>query len=203
MPEGVSPCPAVVFVHGAGRNTRKQHREIGKHFASNGIAALIYDKRGTGESGGVYESHEPYKNLVDDALAAVDLLKQRPEIAQSQIGIWGLSQGAYISAAAASRTKDIKFVITAGASVADGSFFYYCDNLFRKHGLSDTLRDLAAKGHFVTMGFERNYARWSKSLVVCTAILSAARPIPPSRMEPRHPASFGNVGRTGSKRSGR
>ncbi len=148
--EGVSSCPAVVFVHGAGRNTRKQHRELGKHFASNGIAALIYDKRGTGESGGVYESHEPYKNLVDDALAAVDLLKLRPEIAQSQIGIWGLSQGAYIGAAAASRTKDIKFVITAGASAADGSFFYYCDNLFRKHGLSDTLRDLAAKGHFVT-----------------------------------------------------
>ncbi|TWU38594.1 alpha/beta hydrolase family protein [Novipirellula artificiosorum] len=150
VPEGVSSCPAVVFVHGAGRNTRKQHQELGKYFASNGIAALIYDKRGTGESGGVYESHEPYKNLVDDALAAVDLLKQRPEIAQSQIGIWGLSQGAYISAAAASRTQDIKFVITAGASVADGSFFYYCDNLFRKHGLSDTLRDLAAKGHFVT-----------------------------------------------------
>lgn len=150
LPRIEAPAPAVVFVHGAGHNTRESLREAGEFFASNGFAVLIYDKRGTGDSSGVYESMEPYENLVDDALAAVDLLMQRPEVAQPQIGLWGLSQGAYISAAAASRTNDIKFVITAGASVTDGSFFYYCDNLFRKHGLSDTLRDLAAKGHLVT-----------------------------------------------------
>ena len=81
---------------------------MGEYFASQGIAALIYDKRGTGQSGGAYESHEPYENLVNDALSAVAFLKQRREIAASQIGIWGLSQGAYISAAAASRSEDIQ-----------------------------------------------------------------------------------------------
>jgi alpha-beta hydrolase superfamily lysophospholipase len=48
---------------------------------SQGIAALIYDKRGTGQSGGAYESRKPYENLVNDALAGVALLKQRREIA--------------------------------------------------------------------------------------------------------------------------
>ena len=153
VPEGDGPHPAVVFVHGAGRHTRKGHREIGSYFAGQGIAALIYDKRGTGDSTGVYESRKPYTNLTDDALSAVALLKQRPEIDESQIGIWGLSQGAYISAAAASRSEDIKFVIAAGASVCDGSFFYYCDNLFRKYGLSDKLRDIAAKAHFARWDF--------------------------------------------------
>ncbi len=149
LPNSEAPVPALVFVHGAGRQTRESYRELGEYFASQGIAALIYDKRGTGQSGGTYESYEPYENLVNDALSAVAFLKQRREIEKSQLGIWGLSQGAYISAAAASRSKDIKFIIVAGADVADGMMFYYRDNLFRKYGLSDTLRDVAEKGQLL------------------------------------------------------
>jgi pimeloyl-ACP methyl ester carboxylesterase len=145
LPRGEVPVPAVVFVHGAGRQTRESYREVGNYFASHGIAALIYDKRGVGKSGGAYESLGPYENLINDALLAVALLKQRREIAPSQIGIWGLSQGAYIGAAAASQSEDIKFIVAVGASVADGTKFFYRDNLFRRYGLSDKLRDVAEK----------------------------------------------------------
>ncbi|MCE9525718.1 MAG: alpha/beta fold hydrolase [Planctomycetales bacterium] len=145
LPNSEAPVPAVVFVHGAGPQTREPYREVGEYFASQGIAALIYDKRGVGKSGGSYESYAPYENLVKDALAAVGLLKQRREIAPSQIGVWGLSQGAQINATAASRSEDIKFVIAVGASVADGTMFFYRDNLFRKFGLPNTLRDVAEK----------------------------------------------------------
>jgi pimeloyl-ACP methyl ester carboxylesterase len=149
LPKSDVPVPAVVFVHGAGPQTREPYREAGEFFARQGIAALIYDKRGSGQSGGAYESREPYENLVNDALAGVAFLKQRPGIAPSQIGIWGLSQGAYISAAAASRSEDIQFVVGVGASVADGTMFFYRDNLFRKFGLSDKLRDLAEKAQLL------------------------------------------------------
>ena len=108
LPRSEVPVPAVVFVHGAGQQTRESYREVGEYFAGQGIAALIYDKRGTGQSGGTYESYAPYENLVNDALSAIAFLKERREIAASQIGIWGLSQGAYISAAAASRSEDIQ-----------------------------------------------------------------------------------------------
>lgn len=145
LPNGEKPVPAVILVHGAGPQTREQYRKLGEHFASQGIAALIYDKRGTGQSGGTYESRKPYENLVNDALAGVALLKQRREIAPSQVGIWGLSQGGYISAAAASRSNDIQFIVAVGSEVADGMLFYYRDNLFRRYGLSDTLRDVAEK----------------------------------------------------------
>lgn len=145
LPKSDVPVPTVVFVHGAGPQTRESYREVGEYFASQGIAALIYDKRGTGQSGGSYESYAPYENLVNDALAGVGFLKQRSEIEPSQIGMWGLSQGAYISAAAATRLADIQFVVVVGADVADGMLFYYRDNLFRKYGLSDTLRDVAEK----------------------------------------------------------
>ena len=149
LPSGKQPGPAVIFVHGAGRQAREPYREVGEYFARQGIAALIYDKRGVGQSGGVYESREPYENLVNDALAAVGLLKQRPEISPTRIGMWGLSQGAYISAAAASRSEDIQFVIGVGASVADGTSFYYRENLFRKYRLSDKLLDVAEKAQLL------------------------------------------------------
>ena len=145
LPKSEKPLPAVIFVHGAGPQTREQYRKQGEYFVSQGIAALIYDKRGTGQSGGAYESRKPYENLVNDALAGVALLKQRREIAPSQIGIWGLSQGVSISAAAASRSEDIQFIVAVGSEVADGMLFYYRDNLFRRCGLSDTLRDVAEK----------------------------------------------------------
>ena len=77
LPKSERPLPAVVFVHGAGPQTREQYRKQGEYFASQGIAALIYDKRGTGESGGVYESRKPYENLVNDALAG----RRAPETA--------------------------------------------------------------------------------------------------------------------------
>lgn len=62
LPNSEAPVPAVVFVHGAGRHTRESLREVGEFFATNGIAALIYDKRGAGQSSGAYESHRPYEN---------------------------------------------------------------------------------------------------------------------------------------------
>jgi pimeloyl-ACP methyl ester carboxylesterase len=157
LPKREVPVPAVVFVHGAGRQTREAYREVGEYYARRGIAALIYDKRGTGQSGGAYESSEPYENLVNDALSAVAVLKKRHEIAPSQIGIWGLSQGAYISAAAASRSEDIQFIIVVGAQVADGMMFYYRDNLFRRYGLSDTLRDMAEKLYLVQQDLQRTF----------------------------------------------
>ena len=184
LPRSEVPVPAVVFVHGAGRQTRESYREAGEYFASQGIAALIYDKRGTGQSGGAYESREPYENLVNDALSAVAFLKQRREIAASQIGIWGLSQGAYISAAAASRSEDIRFIIVVGASVADGMMFYYRDNLFRRYGLSDTLRDVAEKAYLVQRSLPHNLQDGFLSLFICAPILSPARQIRASRVEP-------------------
>ena len=45
--------PAVVFVHGAGPAVRSDgYHELGRHFAGKGVAALIYDKRGCGNSTG-------------------------------------------------------------------------------------------------------------------------------------------------------
>ena len=67
---------AVVFIHGSGPQTRDL--SLAERFAASGIAALVYDKRGVGESGGTYEgkqsvSEKNIRPLADDARAAFRL----------------------------------------------------------------------------------------------------------------------------------
>src|SRR5207253_4897455 len=48
LPKSASKSPAVVVCHGAERASRKSayNRMLGQMLASNGIAALLFDKRG-------------------------------------------------------------------------------------------------------------------------------------------------------------
>src|SRR6266849_6497704 len=110
--------PAIVIIHGSGPDEGSEYRVYAEQFARAGIAALIYDKRGSGKSSGDWR-HLTLEDLTGDALAAVRYLKSRPEINPRQIGLWGISQGSWIVALAASRSKDVAFVITvAGDGVS-------------------------------------------------------------------------------------
>jgi pimeloyl-ACP methyl ester carboxylesterase len=99
-PTGKGPFPAVVLLHGSGPESRwGTNRFIADRLARAGIAALIYDKRGSGESSGDWRTAD-YEDLARDALAGVALLVARPEIDAARIGLHGHSQGGIVAAAA-------------------------------------------------------------------------------------------------------
>jgi pimeloyl-ACP methyl ester carboxylesterase len=105
---------AIVFVHGSGKQSR--NITLAEKFAAAGIAALVYDKRGAGQSGGVYESEQSVSGmnislLADDAAAAVNALAARPELKGIPIGIAGISQAGWIAPLAAERTPAAKFLV--------------------------------------------------------------------------------------------
>jgi dienelactone hydrolase len=114
LPKGPGSHPAVVCVHGSGRQTRNGNasgmRFVADHFARNGIAVLTFDKRGSGESTGDW-SNETFDDLAGDVVAAVKVLKSRKEIDPRKIGFWGISQAGWIMPLAAARAKDIAFII--------------------------------------------------------------------------------------------
>ena len=105
---------AVVFVHGSGKQARSMH--WAERFADNGIAALVYDKRGVGKSGGEYESEQSVgeKNialLADDAASALDALSRHPAIGDVSLGLAGISQAGWIIPIAATKSEVIDFVV--------------------------------------------------------------------------------------------
>lgn len=111
LPSGSGgPHPAVVLIHGDGPDTRDGYRFLARRFARNGIAALVYDKRGTGASSGDWRRAR-FADLAGDALAGVSLLQSRSDIDPGRIGLWGGSQGGWIATLAAGRSPDVSFLI--------------------------------------------------------------------------------------------
>jgi dienelactone hydrolase len=136
LPEGSQPHPAVVLFHGSG--PQKRDLFTARWFASEGIAALAYDKRGVGESSGDFLK-VPFMDLSNDGLAAIKYLQSRKEIDAKRIGVWGLSQGGWLGPLAASRSADIAFVIAVsgpGVSPGEQMIVYYANEL-RQQGVPE------------------------------------------------------------------
>ncbi len=110
--------PAIVFLQGSGPEIRwGANRFWADYFARRGIAALIYDKRGSGKSSGNWHTSD-FNDLAGDALAGIALLRARPDIDPALIGIHGHSQGATIAPLVAARSSSVAFVVAvSGAAV--------------------------------------------------------------------------------------
>jgi dienelactone hydrolase len=105
--------PGIVLIHGAGTGTpRTKLMGEAVEFARRGMSVLIYDKRSVGYS----LFHRSYSQLADDALGAVAALRSQPGVDPAKVGIWGLSEGGWVAPIAASRSKDIAFVVLVGAN---------------------------------------------------------------------------------------
>ncbi|MDQ6825107.1 MAG: alpha/beta fold hydrolase, partial [Candidatus Eremiobacteraeota bacterium] len=104
---------AVVLLHGSGPESRwGTIRYIADQLARNDVTTLIYDKRGSGDSGGDWRTAS-YADLADDAIAGIKLLQARSDVDGRRIGIWGHSQGGYIAPLVAARCHDVAFIVAA------------------------------------------------------------------------------------------
>ncbi|WP_232666187.1 alpha/beta hydrolase family protein [Pseudonocardia sp. TRM90224] len=113
VPPGVrAGAPGVVLVHGAGPGAREYYEREATAFARAGIATLTYDKRTVGYS----LTERSYSQLADDALAAADVLRTRPEVDPAKVGLWGLSEGGWVAPLAASREPRTAFLVVIGAN---------------------------------------------------------------------------------------
>ncbi|MGW4241693.1 alpha/beta hydrolase family protein [Nocardia sp. NPDC004722] len=107
-----SETPGIVLVGGSGPGPRQEYRREAEAFAAMGITTLVYDKRTDGYS----MTHRDLSLLADDALAAVHVLRETPGVRPNQVGMWGFSEGGWVAPLAASRSNEVAFLITLGAS---------------------------------------------------------------------------------------
>ena len=90
VPNTKGPHPAVIMVQGGGPTNRNLPVFPEYVFARHGIAALVYDGRGTGASTGGAWRESSFGDLAEDALAGVEFLRRHKDINPKQVGIWGL-----------------------------------------------------------------------------------------------------------------
>jgi len=126
LPISDLPVPAIMQLHGSEPGTRDNFgaKAMAHFMISQGFAILNYDKRGVGDSQGVYQEAASTVNLqrhASDAIAGVEYLKSRVEIDPIHIGLIGGSQAGWVIPLAASQSDAIKFFVIISGPVASTS----------------------------------------------------------------------------------
>ena len=105
---------ATVLIHGSGDADHRQGWavEIAEGLANQGVAVLVPDKRGSGDSEGSWRTATP-RDLAEDAIAARTYLRQLKP--RAKIGYVGISEGGSIAPLAGS-LDDPAFVVAMSSS---------------------------------------------------------------------------------------
>jgi pimeloyl-ACP methyl ester carboxylesterase len=102
---------ALVAVHGAGDGTRDSsplYLHLHATLPERGIGVATFDRRGEGASTGDV-SRGRFEVQARDALAVAAAL------GVERVGMWGFSQGGWVAPLAATRSRDVAFVVTVAA----------------------------------------------------------------------------------------
>lgn len=135
---------AVVLISGGGRQDRDGKmaghlwfKALADYLNGKGLTVLRMDDRGVGKTTGDYEMATT-ADFADDALTAVAYLLSRKDLQLKKIGLIGHSEGGAASAIAASRSKDVAFIISLSGLALDGltSLKYQNRDLNAAHKIS-------------------------------------------------------------------
>lgn len=126
MPVGPGPVPALVLVHGSGPGDRdatvgqvKQFKDLALGLGSRGIAVLRYDKRTRVHAELMRDlpGLTVKEETIDDAIAAVQVLRSTPGVDPNRIVLLGHSLGGMlVPRIAAAGPAVAGFVVMAGAA---------------------------------------------------------------------------------------
>ncbi len=131
LPQGEGPFPGVVFLHGSGPQPKDANRFAAFALAEEGIASIIFDKRGVAGSSGNWQGAD-FEDLARDGIAVAKYFLAEEKIEFT--GFFGHSQGGWIGPLAATLWDEAAFVISsAGPAVspareAQWSFIYNAKN---------------------------------------------------------------------------
>ena len=127
---GSPPYPMVVFGHDSGPNTKNGDKDWARRLVKNGVAVFRFDKRGVGDSDGVYRRGFVDPELLSgDLVAAVDFVTQDIRVDQTRIGLMGSSQAGWIIPMVATRSEYVAFtIVLSGPAVTNRQHNFWAEN---------------------------------------------------------------------------
>lgn len=129
IPEAPGRHPAVILLTGSGCQNRDEeilgHKPflvLSDYLTRRGIAVLRYDDRGWNETSDerAAMAEVTMADFAEDALAAFDFLRTRPEIDPARIGMAGHSEGGSVALISADKNKEIAFVVSMAGVMTGG-----------------------------------------------------------------------------------
>ncbi len=114
LPDTLKRHPAILYLWGSGPTNSQRHireSQILEKFLSAGYAVALYDKPGSGASGGQLSEAHLLRERAEIARSAMALLRKHPHIDPGRIGLYGSSQAAYVMALLLQNQEDPAFVV--------------------------------------------------------------------------------------------
>jgi uncharacterized protein len=108
LPKGNQKVPVVILVHGAEHDSARDSYSLQRMLPAEGVGAFVYDKRGTGASGGTYT--QDFSILADDVVAAMKEARRLAGPRAGRVGYQGGSQAGWVLPIATNRAP-VDFVI--------------------------------------------------------------------------------------------
>ena len=103
--------PAVcIFVQGRSYGTRGQFLPLAQQLARRGVAGLVFDGRGRGDSAGDPEAMTA-ADRVGDVLAAIQWVSRHRSLDSRRIGLFGHSAGGWIVPEVARRSSRVRWMV--------------------------------------------------------------------------------------------
>lgn len=115
LPKGSEKIPVVVLVHGSEHSSALDTYALQRMFPAQGIGAFVYDKRGTGVSGGTYT--QDFDLLANDAITAMNEAKRLAGGRLGRIGYQGGSEGGWVVPLAVNRVPVDFAIVSFGLAV--------------------------------------------------------------------------------------
>lgn len=116
LPKGRQRVAIAVLVHGSEDTSARKLYSLQRLLPAEGVGVFVYDKRGTGESGGAYT--QDFSVLADDAVAAMREARRLAGNRAGRVGYQGGSQGGWVAPLAASRAPVDFVVVSFGLAVS-------------------------------------------------------------------------------------
>lgn len=152
LPRTVSKPPLVIMAHGFGAEKKFLLDEYAKRFVSEGLACLVFDYRGFGDSQGEPRNYVNPRRHLEDWQSAIAFARSLDSVDNKRIALWGTSFSGGHVIVTASRDPEIAAIV-AQVPFVDGrssgrSFRYKLQALY--HGLRDAIgAALFNKRHYV------------------------------------------------------
>lgn len=143
MPKGEGKVPIVVLLHGSEHDSARDFNALQRMFPAQGVGAFVYDKRGTGASGGVYT--QDFSVLANDAVQAMKEARRLAGTRAGRVGFQGPSEGGWVAPLAANRTRADFVIVSFGLAVTileEDRESVALDMRFHHHSAADTAKAL-------------------------------------------------------------
>jgi uncharacterized protein len=164
MPKGNENVPVVVLIHGSEHDSARDLNSLQRMLPAQGIGAFVYDKRGTGASGGTYT--QDFDVLANDAVAAMKQARRLAGSRAGRVGYQGGSQAGWVVPLAANRAPVDFAIVSFGLAVTvleEDQQSVALDMHFHHHSADDTKKalELARAGErVIETGGKQGYAQF-------------------------------------------